>query len=80
MQQQHKQGSVADSELELFASLVLSRQAEGAAATDEAASGNWLHWDVMGDTAPAGLQPQQQGEKPATVPLSRSAAVTLARS
>lgn len=66
MQQQQKQreGSVADSELELFASLALSRQAEGAAAADEAASGNWLHWDVMGDTAPAGLEPQPQDVGP----------------
>lgn len=63
-QQQRQQGSATDRELELFASLVLSRQADEAAAANEAASGNWLHWDFMGSMDSAGLEePQaQQGE------------------
>lgn len=44
-----QQGKDAATDLELFASFVLSKQSEPDLAPEDLATGNWLQWDILGD-------------------------------
>jgi hypothetical protein len=52
------QGKDANTDMELFASFVLSKQSEADLPPEDLATGNWYQWDILGDLDAS----DQQGE------------------